>query len=116
MKSDLEFCDSSVTWQSGIFDFTSCIEKTILVWLPCAFLWIFSGVELHFARSSRYKNIGWNAFNISKFVILGLLIILTLADLIVLLVIKDLYIVDIINPILKILTFVSIFVNLLCPL
>ncbi len=108
-KSEIEFCDSKVTWQSGVYDFTSCVEQTVLVWLPCAFLWIFFVVDVHFARASRYKDIPWNAFNITKFFILGILICLTLADLIVLVVFKDLFVVDILNPMLKMVTFVCMF-------
>lgn len=81
-----DFCpdawwNTSVTWVEYNPDFTECFKQTILVWVPCAFLLIFSPFNLYYRFNSRYADIPWTLLNISKFFFLALLIILTFIDL-----------------------------------
>lgn len=58
----------SVTWNTNNPDLTPCFEKTVLAWIPCLFLWIFSPLEVFYMLSSKQRNIPWSWLNISKFV------------------------------------------------
>jgi hypothetical protein len=73
-KSQLlcNFQRPNVTWgengTSSVPDFTICFERTVLVWAPCAFLWIFSCFEVFYILNSRARDIPFTWLNISKFV------------------------------------------------
>lgn len=62
-------------------DFTECFKQTILVWVPCAFLLIFTPFDLYHRFNGRYADIPWSWINVCKFVATFLLICLTLIDL-----------------------------------
>lgn len=105
---DSIFWDSNITWDNGILEFTPCFQGTVLVWFPCVFLWVFSLFEVGYIKTSQYRDIPWNSFNITKFVLTGLLISLCLIDLALILIYNNYNTVDIVAVIVKILTFVSI--------
>ncbi|CAG7821148.1 unnamed protein product, partial [Allacma fusca] len=44
-----KFWSSELTWNSNFPDLTSCFESTVLVWIPCGFLWLMAGYELFHA-------------------------------------------------------------------
>lgn len=99
-----------MTWYTNDPDFTPCFQKTVLIWLPCAFFWLFSFLELVYIRSSFNRNIPYGFLNVSKLLLTGALIILTIVDLIVAIVNNDdqpVYAVDYYTPAIKIATFVS---------
>ncbi|KAG4077224.1 hypothetical protein HA402_005279 [Bradysia odoriphaga] len=77
----LQFQNSSVTWVESNPDFTECFKQTILVWVPCAFFLIFLPFNLYYRFNSRYADIPWSLQNVTKFVGIVLLIILTFIDL-----------------------------------
>lgn len=62
--------DHNITWNSPTPDFTVCFEKTILVWLPCLFLWLLTPLEItylcHKPRNSFRTPL--SLYNISKLV------------------------------------------------
>ncbi|KAF5303469.1 hypothetical protein FQA39_LY09932 [Lamprigera yunnana] len=108
-----EFCgttfwNSSFTWSTDNPDFTICFEETVLVWIPCIFLWLFTTLEVYYMKHSENKNIPWNFLNISKMIIITIMITLTLIDLLSL--IKyyvnttSVYNVQIYTPVIKTLT------------
>jgi ATP-binding cassette subfamily C (CFTR/MRP) protein 1 len=101
-----EFWDSDITWNSGILEFTDCFQQTVFAWTPCLFLWIFSFFDFHQIRHSKYSDIPWNNFNITKILLSFLLVALSLLDLVLILVFKDVNLAELINPVLKIITFV----------
>ncbi|XP_030388257.1 canalicular multispecific organic anion transporter 2-like [Scaptodrosophila lebanonensis] len=110
------FWDSNKTWWTTDPQFTTCFEKTALVWAPCAFLWTFIIFDFYYLKASFDKDIPWNKLNLSKLVInLGLLAI-TALDLIIALVKKgdesaaEIYLVDIWSPIIKFATFLLAFI------
>jgi hypothetical protein len=49
-------------------DFTICFERTVLVWAPCAFLWLFSFLEVFYILNSKARDVPFTWLNISKFV------------------------------------------------
>lgn len=44
-----------MTWEADNPDLTSCFQETILVWVPCAFLWIASPYELYRIKNTILK-------------------------------------------------------------
>lgn len=86
----------------------------MLVWAPCAFLWLFSLFDFYYLRASMDRNIPWNLLNKSKLLLTMALLALTAADLIKALIVKGgedgdkIYPVDIWTPIIKFATFVCI--------
>lgn len=105
---DSDLWDSNLTWTSGVLEFTTCFQDTVLVWTPLAVLWLSCGIDFHYIKRSRYQDISWNSLNIFKTVILIALIGLSLIDLIFVSVLNEVFIVSILNPILYVATFVSI--------
>ena len=48
-------------------DFTQCFEETALVWIPCAFLWVFSSYEvIKTIGKSNQKSLPWTLLAIAK--------------------------------------------------
>lgn len=80
-KNLLYFQNLSVTWVDTNPDFTECFKQTILVWVPCAFLLLFSPFDLYFRFNGRYADIPWSFLNISKFITIVLLFCLSIIDL-----------------------------------
>ena len=66
--------NESLTWNTTEPDFTSCFEKTVLVWVPC--LWLILGAPLHFIALNQSKNgiIAWNWKNLSKIILSGVIL------------------------------------------
>lgn len=65
-----------MTWNTTDPDFTPCFQKTLLVWVPCLFLWTFTPLELFFLKRFHRWPLNKNLLNQSKLVLL-LIIILT---------------------------------------
>ncbi|KOC70044.1 Multidrug resistance-associated protein 1 [Habropoda laboriosa] len=68
-------------WNTDDPDVTECFQKTVLVWVPCTFLWLFSGIEIYYFLSSKRKNIPYTWLFISKQVLTVALILLSIIDL-----------------------------------
>ncbi|KAJ8967485.1 hypothetical protein NQ314_002799 [Rhamnusium bicolor] len=105
-----EFWNTNLTWNTEDPEFTKCFEKTVLIWIPCLFLWTFSSLEVYYIINSKRRNIPWNWLNISKLVITGAISILTISDLVNSLkstVSNDVvvYSVDIYTPVIKLFSF-----------
>ena len=71
----------SLTWNTADPDFTECFHQTVLIWIPCGFLWLFSLYEIRQLLDSKNRDIPWSLQNISKFVANVLLIVLAFVDL-----------------------------------
>lgn len=85
---------------------------TALVWAPCVFFWILIPLELYYLKSTKYFNIPWGFLNISKLIFVGLLTLLSFIDLGMAVDMQEsqgLRSVHIVSPIIKIITFVSIY-------
>lgn len=77
-----KFWDLNLTWYTDDPDLTPCFQQTVLVWTPCAFLWVFSILELYYLRKSQNKDVPWSFLNVSKLALIGLLVVLTVVDLV----------------------------------
>lgn len=44
-----------MSWEADNPDLTSCFQETVLVWVPCAFLWIASPYELYRIKNTILK-------------------------------------------------------------
>ncbi|XP_019754523.2 multidrug resistance-associated protein 1 isoform X5 [Dendroctonus ponderosae] len=75
-----EFWNTSLTWQTDDPDFTICFEKTVLVWVPCLFLCLFTGLEIFYITNSTRRDIPWNLLNSSKVFVTAALCILMISD------------------------------------
>ncbi|XP_049764041.1 multidrug resistance-associated protein 1 isoform X1 [Schistocerca cancellata] len=103
------FWDTNLTWHTEDPDLTDCFQRTVLVWVPCVFLWTFSALETYYLLSSKTRNVPWNWLNATKLVITLILVVLTVADLgnafHLISLNEDVHPVDIFVPIIKIMTF-----------
>ncbi|XP_046388373.1 multidrug resistance-associated protein 1 isoform X3 [Ischnura elegans] len=103
-----KFWDLNVTWNTDYPDFTSCFKKTVLVWIPCLFLWVFSPLEFYYVIISKNRNIPWTILNITKFFITAVLIIVAIVDLAHFINVSssdDVYPADYLAPVLRMLSF-----------
>lgn len=106
------FQNSSLTWYTDNPRFTQCFEKSVLVWIPCLFLWLFSPVEIYNFLSSKQKNIPWNWLNITKLLVTTILIILLAGELLITFGVSDdrkaVYDINFFASLIKFLTVVSL--------
>ncbi|XP_021917145.1 multidrug resistance-associated protein 1 isoform X2 [Zootermopsis nevadensis] len=75
------FWNSNETWYTENPELSPCFQNTVLVWIPCLFLWVFSPLETYYILHSKTRNIPWNWLNITKLVLTVVLVILATADL-----------------------------------
>lgn len=68
-------------WADESPSLTPCFHQTVLIWTPCLFLWLYSILDIKWRLNSRYSHIPWTLLNITKFLILFVLIGLQIADL-----------------------------------
>ena len=61
-----ELWNNNLTWYTDSPDFPTCFHKTILVYVPCAVLWLLSPIELKSNFSSNKRFVPWTFLNISK--------------------------------------------------
>ncbi|KAM8845061.1 multidrug resistance-associated protein 1 [Spinachia spinachia] len=67
------FWDWNRTWYTANPDFTQCFQNTVLVWLPCLYLWICAPLYLIYLRSHDHGYIRMSHINKAKTVV-GLLL------------------------------------------
>lgn len=75
------FWDYESIWNTTNPDFTDCFQNTVLIWVPCAFLWLLTPLEIHFLLRSTSRHIPWTGLNVTKFAITILLAVIELTDL-----------------------------------
>lgn len=115
LQAQLQEClflnqNNNKTWHTEDPDLTVCFERTVLVWIPCAFLWIFLILEVIYIKHSMDRNVPWGVLNCSKLVFTGALILLTIVDLCMAISLHNnsyIFLVDYYTPLIKIITFVS---------
>lgn len=101
-----KFWDTNITWYSETPDFTRCFEKTALVWLPCAFLWLLAPLEVYYMKASHNKDIPWNWKNTLKILITALICATSASDFLTSAGGEVLSKVDVYMPFCKLITFV----------
>lgn len=85
------FWNHSLTWQAESPDLTPCFQETVLIWLPCAFLWLLSPLEIFKIRNSNTKTsrrpdgsqnrVPWTLISILKVILTCILIALSICQL-----------------------------------
>ncbi|XP_067207174.1 multidrug resistance-associated protein 1 isoform X3 [Linepithema humile] len=103
------FWDANLTWYTNDPDLTECFQKTILIWTPCVFLWVFSAMEAYYLLNSKRRNVPYTWLFISKQVLTIGLILLSIVDLGVAIhesTYRTVYNVDYYTPFIKIISFV----------
>ncbi|KAL3254640.1 hypothetical protein MRX96_054164 [Rhipicephalus microplus] len=70
--------DNSLTWDAETPDFTPCFQETVLVWVPCLFLWLTCPFDVVAFKRSRNPPLPWTFLNIAK-VLLSVVLIVTSA-------------------------------------
>uniref|UniRef100_T1JBH2 Uncharacterized protein n=1 Tax=Strigamia maritima TaxID=126957 RepID=T1JBH2_STRMM len=78
--SILAIPDDDIVWNTTNPDFPECFQKTVLVWIPCGFLWLFAPLQIFMLIKSTSTSIPWTGLNISKLCIALILIIITIVD------------------------------------
>lgn len=72
--------DGALTWVETDPELTVCFMQTALIWVPCGFLFLFAILDVYVRFRSRYSDIPWSFLNVSKSIVLFLLICLTFYD------------------------------------
>ncbi|XP_033149992.1 LOW QUALITY PROTEIN: multidrug resistance-associated protein 1 [Drosophila busckii] len=111
-----EFWNANKTWWTLDPDFTPCFEQTVLVWIPCAFYWLFVLFDFYYLRASLDKNIPWTKLSIAKLLFNLGLVVVTALDLIMAFIKKGgdsqlaLTNLDVWGPIIKLATFLMLLI------
>lgn len=106
------FQNLNETWYTDYPKFTPCFQDTVLVWLPCIFLWLFTPLEIYCMKSSINRNVPHGFASASKMTLIGALIVVSIVDLAMGIDRNDkeeVYAVTYCTPVIKIITFVSLF-------
>ncbi|GBM92933.1 Canalicular multispecific organic anion transporter 2 [Araneus ventricosus] len=78
-----EFWNWNLTWSTTTTPiFTSCFIKIGLIWAPIAFFWIFAPFEIYYMIRKKMIKVPWSILNISKLIVVFLLMVLSLIDMI----------------------------------
>ena len=85
MDSKRDFCadplwDLNLTWYTEEPDFTHCFHSTVLVYIPCALLWLGLPVKFYEWKSSTSRSIPWTPILLARMFALSLLILDCLAQ------------------------------------
>ena len=98
----------SQNWYSDIPDFSVCLQKTILIWIPCGFLWLAAPFLIYSRMKTKQVNIPHTLLNIVSSTLAVGLVVFALADLIYFANKADSSLVDILDPVIRGLTFVLV--------
>ncbi|KAJ6647722.1 Multidrug resistance-associated protein 1 [Pseudolycoriella hygida] len=104
-----QFWNNNLTWFTEDPDLTVCFQKTVLVWAPCFYLWIFLWMDVVYIKRSMNANVPWGILNVSKLILTAALISLSAIDVFVAMSLNDsgkIFPVDFYTPLVKMLTFV----------
>ncbi|XP_076064714.1 multidrug-Resistance like Protein 1 isoform X2 [Oratosquilla oratoria] len=75
------FWNDSLTWDTDDPEFTSCFDKTVLVWIPCGLLWLLAPLETRKNIRSQDRMIPWSWVSVLKTLFSSGLMVLQLCDL-----------------------------------
>ena len=95
-------------WHAEVPDFSVCLQKTILIWVPCGFLWLCAPFLIYIRLKSRHVQIQHTLLNIVATILAVGLVVFALADLIYFANDGQASLVDIIDPILRGVTWVLV--------
>lgn len=74
------FWDYNQTWNTTDPDLSICFQDTVLVWVPCGFLWVTAPVETYLLLKSSSRLIPWTALNLAKLTITFVLFVISLVE------------------------------------
>lgn len=78
-----------LSWSPTNPDFTFCFKQSVLIWVPCTFLWTFSILDINRRSQSRFSDIPWSILNLSKLILMISILCLLIVDLSMMLSIAD---------------------------
>ena len=100
------FWDENIVWNTDDPDFTPCFHKTVLIYCPALLLLLLSPFELYFQRSSQCRRIPWSLLNMARLTSTSCLLVITVAEFwLTFTSPEQLYLSDILGPIVKLFTF-----------
>ncbi|XP_062567586.1 multidrug resistance-associated protein 1-like [Saccostrea cucullata] len=71
--------DFNLTWNTASPDLTPCFQKTVLPWIPCIFILIFSPLRLYLLPNERSKQ-QHSTLSLAKYILCAGLILLSLLE------------------------------------
>ncbi|XP_060071681.1 multidrug resistance-associated protein 1-like [Ylistrum balloti] len=74
------FFDEQQTWNTTDPDFSACFQKTVILWIPCAFLVLVTPFHIYFLTKSQTPTIPFSCLNILKTVLAVLLAVVAILD------------------------------------
>uniref|UniRef100_A0A131YTN7 ATP-binding cassette, subfamily C (CFTR/MRP), member 1 n=1 Tax=Rhipicephalus appendiculatus TaxID=34631 RepID=A0A131YTN7_RHIAP len=74
------FWDYNQTWNTTDPDLSICVQDTVLVWVPCGFLWLTAPIETFLLLKSSNRLIPWTALNLAKLTITFMLFVISLVE------------------------------------
>ena len=85
------FWNQTLSWQAERPDLTPCFQETILIWVPCVFLWLFTPYEIYKVvkltdkplprRDGTRHRVPWTPISVLKVALTVVLILLALCQL-----------------------------------
>ncbi|XP_041363039.1 multidrug resistance-associated protein 1-like isoform X2 [Gigantopelta aegis] len=78
---DTPLWDSSLSFNTTDPDLTTCFQKTVLLWIPCGFLFLISPYRIYSLWKSKVGAVPLWAYNVAKLVLGGLIGCLSVSDL-----------------------------------
>ena len=79
---DEDFFDSRLSWDTDDPLVSVCVQKSLLLWLPCGLLWLLAPLQGYRLLRSKARHIPHSLLNVVKTVLAIGLLILAIADLI----------------------------------
>ncbi|XP_021375006.1 multidrug resistance-associated protein 1-like [Mizuhopecten yessoensis] len=74
------FIDEQQSWNTTDPDFSPCFQKTVILWIPCAFLVLVTPFHIYFLTKSQAPTIPSSCLSILKTVLAVLLAVAAIAD------------------------------------
>lgn len=102
--------DEDLIWNTEDPDFTPCFLQSALVYAPAVFLFLFTPLDFYYSYTNKYSWIPYSAHNISRFLVIALLVIHSIVDLVYATTWEpegETFMVHTVAPIIRILMFVS---------
>ena len=104
------FFDPALSWNTDDPDLTSCFRKTFLLWTPCALFWLMVPFHIRTILQSpaQHRSSFVSSLSMAKTLFAFLLIVVAVVDLAFWCLDDDVFPVDILDPVLRLLTFSTV--------
>ncbi|GAV00963.1 hypothetical protein RvY_11741-2 [Ramazzottius varieornatus] len=74
------FWDATLSWNTSNPELSECFQQSVLVWIPCLFLWAMLPYQAYRVMTSRYRIHRWTWISIAKTVFCVALAVLALTE------------------------------------